>query len=115
MHMFVPGLNFYERVMRVLGHTTPPMTGGLNSPKSGTRGDGPNIVVCVTRCYGGMKLRIPNPGVSGNDESAAPLYECFCPLDVHQCNENGCEDQPNCRVVIRKITVVDIADRRSCV
>lgn len=34
-------------------------------------------MICAAGCHGGINLKIPNPGVSG-DVSTAPLYEDFC-------------------------------------
>jgi len=114
MRMFVLGFEFYKQVMRVHGHTTPPMASGPNSPKSGPCGGDPGET-CATGYHGRMKLMILNPGVSGNDESAAPLYEHFFHLDVHRCNESGYESQCDCGFVTRTIMVADITDCRLCV
>ena len=53
------------------------MTGGFGSLKTGACGDDPNGVICAAGCQGGINLKIPNPGVRGED-STAPSYECFC-------------------------------------
>ena len=53
------------------------VTGRFNLLKTGACGDDPNGVICAAGCHGGINLKIPNPGVSG-DVPTASLYECFC-------------------------------------
>ena len=64
-------LESYKGMFRHVS-TPHPDDGRLDSLKTGACGDDPKGVICAAGCQGGMKLKIPNPGVSG-DESTAPL------------------------------------------
>jgi hypothetical protein len=76
--------------------------------KTGTCGDDPNGVICAAGCHGGMKLKIPNPGVSGV-ASTAPLYEFFCRSRTYiKAMRTDARTTTIARVVARAITVVDM-------
>jgi len=84
------------------------MTGGLNSLKAGACGDDPNGVICAAGCQGGIKLKIPNPGVSG-DVSTAPLYDCFCRSRTYnKAMRTDARTSTMARVVARATTAADM-------
>jgi len=79
-----------------------------NSLKTGACGDDPKGVICAAGCQGGMKLKIPNPGVSG-DESTAPLYACFRRSRTYiKAMRTDARTTTMARVVARATTAVDI-------
>jgi len=86
------------------------VTGGINSLKTGACGDDPKGVICAAGCQGGIKLKIPNPGVSG-DESTAPLYECFCRSRMYiKAMRTEARTTTMARVVARAMTAADMVD-----
>jgi len=76
--------------------------------KTGACGDDPNGVICAAGCHGGMKLKIPNPGVSGV-ASTAPLYEFFCRNRTYiKAMRTDARTTTIARVVARAITAADM-------
>jgi len=76
--------------------------------KTGACGDDPNGVMCAAGCHGGMKLNIPNPGVSGV-ASTAPLYEFFCRSRTYiKAIRTDARTTTIARTVARAITAADM-------
>lgn len=97
---------FYKWVTST--HARPERSAGENSLKTGACGDDPNGVICAAGCHGGMKLKIPNPGVSG-DASTAPLYEFFCRSRTYiKAMRTDARTTTIARVVARAITAADM-------
>jgi len=108
-----PRLESYKWVMSAREYPVLLIIGGRNSLKTGACGDDPNGVIWAAGCQGGMKLKIPNPGVSG-DASTAPLYECLCRSRTYiRAMRTNATTTTMARVVARAITTVDIMDCRA--
>jgi len=94
--------------MSAYGHPISSGTSGLNLLKVGACGDDPNGVICAAGCQGGMKLKIPNPGVSG-DASTAPLYDFFCRSRTYnKAIRTDARTNTMARVVARAMTAADM-------
>ena len=107
MRMFVPGSNSTSGPCKHVSMPRP-STVGFNSLKTGACGDDPNGVICAAGCQGGIKLKIPNPGVSG-DESTAPLYECFRRSRTYiKAMRTDAKTTTMARVIARAMTAVDM-------
>ena len=107
IRMFVPGSN-PKSASYQYANIPVLMTDGLNSLKTGACGDDPNGVICAAGCQGGMNLKIPNPGVSG-DDSTAPSYACFCRSRTYiKATRTDARIITMARVVARAITAADM-------
>jgi hypothetical protein len=86
-----------------------------NSLKTGACGDDPNGVIWAAGCQGGMKLKIPNPGVSG-EASTAPLYARFCRSRTYnKVMRTDARTNTMTRTTARAITAADMVDCWLCV
>ena len=82
-----------------------------NALKTGACGEDPKGVICAAGCHGGMKLNIPNPGVSGVASTWAPLYARLCRSWVYKrAMRTDAMTSTITRVVARAITVADMVD-----
>jgi len=78
--------------------------------KTGACGDDPNGVICAAGCHGGIKLKIPNPGVSG-DASTAPSYEALCRSRTYiKAMMTDARTTTIVRAVARAMTAVDMIE-----
>ena len=108
MRIFVPGSGSTSRSPSTHEHPRTVRAGVHNSLKTGACGDDPNGVICAAGCHGGMKLKIPNPGVSG-DASTAPLYEFFCRSRTYiKAMRTDARTTTIARAVARAITAADM-------
>lgn len=109
--MFVPGSNSARELCKHLKAPHYCLRDG-NSLKTGARGDDPNGVIWAAGCQGGMKLKIPNPGVSG-EASTAPLYErLWRSLTYKRAMRTDARTNTTARIVARAITAGDMVDCR---
>lgn len=105
-----PRLGFYKWVMSTREHLVPWRSVGSNSLKTGACGDDPNGVICAAGCHGGINLKIPNPGVSG-DASTAPSYEDLCRSRTYiKAMRTDARTTTIVRVVARAMTAADMIE-----